>query len=65
MQQEDEYKTDSDTERDNKVEFEVVSKTGHRHDQVGKSTTCICWSGFMSSALFDGYISISLTAKIS
>ena len=64
IQQRDEYETESDTERDDEVEFEVVSKT-FRDDQVRKSSTCICASGFMRSALFDGYISIALTARIS
>lgn len=56
IQQQDEYETDLVTERDDEVDFD---------DQVGKSSTCICKSGFMKSALFDGYISIAVTAKIS
>ena len=64
MQQKDEYEADSDTLRDDEVEFEILSKTSV-HDQVGQSSARICTSGFMRSALFDGYISIALTAKIS
>ena len=40
IQQQDEYENDSDTERDDEVEFEVVNKTSMT-PEVGKSSTCI------------------------
>ena len=34
IQQQDEYETDSDTERDDEVEFQVISKTGREEQYV-------------------------------
>ena len=63
IQQQDEYETDSDTERDDEVEFEVESKTCMTRS--GRAVRAFVRLVFMRSTLFDGYISNALTARIS
>ena len=65
IQQQDEYETNSDTERDDKVEFEVVSKTCMtRSGRAVRAFACrldLCGQ----HCLMDMSVSIALTATIS
>ena len=63
MQEQYECEIDSGTRRDDEVDFEVVSKTSLT--KSGRAVRAFVRLDFLKSALFDGYISIALTAKTS